>query len=132
METDRRIKRIAVVGGGTAGWIAASALARKLGPTCSIHLVESPDIPTIAESGLPGYESTSWYGMLAPARTPPAIVTILHDVIVPILGSRDMREKLAVQGLDPVGNTPQQFDAVIRSEITKWAKVVKESGAKFD
>ena len=107
-----------------------SGRLRALGVTTAKRSPAAPDVPTIAESGLPGYESTSWYGMLAPARTPPAIVTRLHDVIVSVLGSPDMKEKLASQGLDPVGNTPQQFAAVIKSEITKWAKVVKASGAR--
>jgi len=107
-----------------------SGRLRALGVTTVKRSPAAPDIPTIAESGLPGYESTSWYGMLAPARTQPAIVTRLRDVIVSVLGSPDMKEKFAAQGLDPVGNAPQQFDAVIRSEITKWAKVVKASGAR--
>jgi tripartite-type tricarboxylate transporter receptor subunit TctC len=107
-----------------------SGRLRALGVTTVKRSPAAPDIPTIAESGLPGYESTSWYGMLAPARTQPAIVTRLRDVIVSVLGSPDMKEKFAAQGLDPVGNAPQQFEAVIRSEITKWAKVVKASGAR--
>jgi tripartite-type tricarboxylate transporter receptor subunit TctC len=107
-----------------------SGRLRALAVTTAKRSPAVPDIPTIAESGLPGYESTSWYGMLAPARTPPAVVTRLHDVIVSILGSPDMKEKLGGQGLDPVGNTPQQFEVVIKSEITKWAKVIKASGAR--
>ena len=83
-----------------------------------------------AESGLAGYESTSWYGILAPARTPPAVVTRLHEVIVSILASADIKDKFAAQGLDPVGAAPREFEAVIKSEITKWAKVVKASGAR--
>ena len=107
-----------------------SGRLRALGVTTAKRSPAAPNIPTIAESGLPGYESTSWYGMLAPARTPPAIVTRLHEVIVAVLASPDMKDKLGSQGLDPVGNTPQQFAAVIKSEITKWAKVVKASGAR--
>jgi tripartite-type tricarboxylate transporter receptor subunit TctC len=105
----------------------------KLRPIAVTSAKRSPaaaDIPTIAESGLPGYEATSWYGILAPARTPPQIVARLHEVLVSVIGAPDMKDKLAAQGLDPVGNTPQQFAAVIKSEIVKWAKVVKASGAK--
>ena len=107
-----------------------SGKLRPIAVTSARRSPAAPDIPTIAESGLPGYEATSWYGILAPARTPPAIVTRLHEVLVAVLGLPDMKDKLASQGLDPVGNTPQQFAAVIKSEITKWAKVVKASGAK--
>ncbi len=107
-----------------------SGRLRALGVTSAKRWPGAPEIPTIAESGLPGYESTSWYGMLAPARTPSAIVTRLHDVIVAALGLPDLKEKLASQGLDAVGNTPAQFAAAIKTEITKWAKVVKASGAK--
>jgi tripartite-type tricarboxylate transporter receptor subunit TctC len=107
-----------------------SGRLRALGLTTAKRSPAAPEIPTIAESGLPGYESTSWYGMLAPARTPPAVVTRLHEVIVSVLGSADMKEKLAAQGLDAVGNTPREFEGVIKSEITKWAKVIKASGAR--
>ena len=107
-----------------------SGRLRPIAVTSAKRSPAAPDIPTIAESGLPGYEATSWYGILAPARTPREIVARLHEVLVSIIGSPDMKDKLAAQGLDPVGNTPQQFAAVIKSEIAKWAKVVKASGAK--
>src|SRR5688500_5493195 len=107
-----------------------SGKLRPIAVTSAKRSPAAPDIPTIAESGLPGYEATSWYGILAPARTPPQIAARLHEVLISIIGSPDMKDKLAAQGLDPVGNTPQQFAAVIKSEITKWAKVVKASGAK--
>jgi len=107
-----------------------SGKLRPIAVTSAKRSPAAPDIPTIAESGLPGYEATSWYGILAPARTPPQIVARLHEVLVSVIGAPDMQDKLAAQGLDPVGNTPQQFAAVIKSEIAKWAKVVKASGAK--
>jgi len=107
-----------------------SGKLRPIAVTSAKRSPAAPDIPTIAESGLPGYEATSWYGILAPARTPPQIVARLHEVLVSVIGAPDMKDKLAAQGLDPVGNTPQQFAAVIKSEIAKWAKVVKASGAK--
>ena len=107
-----------------------SGRLRPVAVTSARRSPAAPEIPTIAESGLPGYEAISWYGVLAPARTPPQIVARLHQVLVSAIHAPDMQEKLAAQGLEPVGNTPQQFSAVIRSEISKWAKVVKASGAK--
>ena len=107
-----------------------SGRLRAVAVTSAKRSPAAPDIPTIAESGLPGYEATSWYGILAPARTPAPIVAQLNQVLVSVIGAPDMKDKLAAQGLDPVGNTPQQFAAVIRSEIEKWVKVVKASGAK--
>jgi tripartite-type tricarboxylate transporter receptor subunit TctC len=107
-----------------------SGRLRPIAVTSARRSPAAPEIPTIAESGLPRYEATSWYGVLAPARTPPHIVARLHEVLVSAIRAPDMQGKLAAQGLEPVGNTPQQFSAVIRSEIAKWAKVVEASGAK--
>ena len=89
-----------------------------------------PEIPTIAESGVPGYEASSWYGVLAPAGTPRAIIERLHKEIVGVLGEVTVREKLVARGLDPVGTAPRDFAATIQSEIAKWAKVVRASGAR--
>ncbi|MEN9315388.1 MAG: hypothetical protein RIS35_1781 [Pseudomonadota bacterium] len=91
-----------------------------------------PDLPTIAESGLPGYDATSWFGVVAPAGTPPAIVNRLQQAIARSLVTPEVREKLQGMGAEPVGNTPEVFDQFIRSEAVKWAKVVKFSGAKVD
>ena len=87
-----------------------------------------PDVPTAAESGLPGYVANAWYGLLAPAGTPTAIITKLHEEIVKILQTPDMRDRLAQQGADPVGSSPDQFGSFIQSEMAKWAKVVKDAG----
>ncbi|MDQ6621821.1 MAG: tripartite tricarboxylate transporter substrate binding protein [Pseudomonadota bacterium] len=91
-----------------------------------------PDVPTVAESGYPGYEVSGWYGLLAPAGTPREIIQLLHQETVKVLNLPDVREKIAADGAEPVGNTPEQFDAYVRSEMVKWAKVVKDSGAKVD
>jgi tripartite-type tricarboxylate transporter receptor subunit TctC len=91
-----------------------------------------PDLPTMSEAGLPGFEVTSWNGVLAPAGTPKEIVTRLNNEIVKALKMPDVHEKLSGLGADPVGNTPEQFAAFIQAEIKKWAKVIKESGARVD
>jgi len=89
-----------------------------------------PDVPTIAESGFPKFEATAWYGVLAPAGTPPPIVTRLHDEIIRALKMPDVKERLEYVGFEIVGSTPAAFGAYIKAEITKWAPVVKASGAK--
>ncbi|HMH18644.1 MAG TPA: tripartite tricarboxylate transporter substrate binding protein [Burkholderiales bacterium] len=89
-----------------------------------------PELPTIAESGYPGFEATNWHGFLAPAGTPATIVRRLHLETVKALALPDLRAKLAELGLEVIGNSPDEFAAAIRSEIPKWAKVIKESGIK--
>ena len=91
-----------------------------------------PDVPTMDEEGLKGFDATSWFGLLAPAGTPKDIVAKLNAASVKALATPEMRERLAAQGADPVGNSPEQFAAFIKSEIDKWAKIVKASGARVD
>jgi tripartite-type tricarboxylate transporter receptor subunit TctC len=91
-----------------------------------------PNVPTIAESGVPGFEATSWFGVVAPAGTPPEIVNRLNAEIDKWLKSPEAKEKLLAQGAAAAGGTPEQFAAYIRSETDKWAKVIKASGAKVD
>ncbi len=105
---------------------------RALGVTSARRSPAAPDIPTIAESGVPGYEVDSWFGILAPAGTPAHIIARLNTEIVKILQMPDVNERLAEQGAQPVGGTPQQFAEHIRKETAKWARVVKASGAKAD
>jgi tripartite-type tricarboxylate transporter receptor subunit TctC len=91
-----------------------------------------PDAPTIAESGVPGYESTLWYGILAPGGTPAAIVHRLNAELGKVLQQPDIIDKLASQGVDTYYSTPEQFAARIREEIPKWAKVIAASGARAE
>jgi tripartite-type tricarboxylate transporter receptor subunit TctC len=90
----------------------------------------TPTIPTVAESGLPGFEVTSWYGICAPAKTPRAIIERLHGEIVRALETPALRASLISQGADPVGNTPEQYTAFVQNEIAKWAKVIPAAGIK--
>jgi tripartite-type tricarboxylate transporter receptor subunit TctC len=88
----------------------------------------APELPTVAEAGVPGFDVTSWYGMSAPARTPRAIVERLNSEVVRTLNSPDIRERLTTLGAEPVGNTPDQYAAFIQNEIAKWDKVIKAAG----
>jgi tripartite-type tricarboxylate transporter receptor subunit TctC len=105
---------------------------RALAVTGAQRSPAAPDVPTIAESGFPGFEATAWYGVLAPAKTPKPVVSRLHDDIVKVLQEPDVKNRLSGLGFEIVGSTPEQFSAYIKSEIKKWAKAVKASGAKPD
>lgn len=103
---------------------------RGLATTGAKRTPATPDLPTIAESGFPGFEASSWFGVLAPARTPRPVVARLHADIVKSLQQPDVRQRLENVGFEIVGGTPDEFAGYIQSEIRKWAKVVKASGAK--
>ncbi len=105
---------------------------RPLGMTGAKRVVSMPEVPTIAEAGVPGYEVILWHGILAPANTPRKIITKLHAEIANILKSREVHEKLAADGVEPVGSTPEQFAAFIKAEIDKWGKVVKSAGIRVE
>jgi tripartite-type tricarboxylate transporter receptor subunit TctC len=105
---------------------------RALGVTSGKRSQSLPELPTIAEAGVKGYEVSTWYGVLAPAKTPKAIVTRLHGEIVKLIAVPDTREKLLTQGFEPVGSTPDEFGAYIKSEIAKWAKVIKTAKIKAE
>jgi tripartite-type tricarboxylate transporter receptor subunit TctC len=91
-----------------------------------------PDVPTVAESLLPGFEATAWYGALAPAKTPRAIVMRLHSEFAKALAMPDVKQRLENLGYEIVASPPDVFAAYIKTEIAKWSKVVKASGAKAE
>ncbi len=110
-----------------------SGRLRSLGVTSAERTQLAPDFATVAESaGLPGYEATVWYGMLAPGGTPAAIVRKLNGEIERALAQKEVRERLVQLGFEPYRNTPEQFAELIKTDIVKWGKVVRESGAKAD
>ena len=93
---------------------------------------ELPDVPTIAEAGVPGYEAMSWFGLFAPAATPKPVLDKLSGALAKVLANPEVKKKIVDQGGDPVSETPAQFATFIQSESVKWGKVVKESGASLD
>ncbi|HZN24267.1 MAG TPA: tripartite tricarboxylate transporter substrate binding protein [Burkholderiales bacterium] len=107
-----------------------SGKLRALAVTSTSRSAAVPDVPTAAESGLPKFETSSWHGILVPARTPRAIVTRLHDEVVKVLNLPDVRERLTAQGLNVVASTPQAFAGHIKSETEKYARVIKQVGIK--
>ena len=109
-----------------------SGRLRALAVTTAARLPSLPELPTVAESGLKGYETITWFGFVAPAKTPQAIVARLNAEIVKVLALPDVRNQFAIQGIEVIGGTPEQFASYIRDEITKWAKVIRLSGAKAD
>lgn len=103
-----------------------------LGVTTGNRSKVAPELPTIAESGLPGYEVTQWYGLQAPAVTPREVLARLNAEVRKVLSMPDIIKKLTAQGAEPAPSTPEVLEAYVKTEITKWAKVVKASGAKVD
>jgi tripartite-type tricarboxylate transporter receptor subunit TctC len=91
-----------------------------------------PDVPTVAELGIPGFDATTWHGLVAPSRTPKDVVATLHRATVAALADAAVRKSLGDLGVDIVGNTPEQFNAYIKAEIPKWTAIVKASGATLD
>ncbi len=109
---------------------AKSGRMRAIGVGSKQRSAIAPEIPTIHESGLPGYEMSSWFGLLAPAGTPPTVASRLQQEITRIFKQADVRDKLLAQGVEPVGSTPQEFTVFLAAETTQWAKIIKSSGLK--
>jgi tripartite-type tricarboxylate transporter receptor subunit TctC len=103
---------------------------RAIAVTSAKRAASLPDVPTVAESGVQGFEVLNWFGIVAPARTPAAVVDRLQGEIVKVLKLPDVREKLAAEGSDIVGSSPREFTAFLQVDIAKWAKVVREAGIK--
>jgi len=109
-----------------------SARLRALGVTGSKRTKVAPDIPTIAESGVPGYEVLQWYGVLAPAATPREIIGRLHGVIARAVQDPKIRERIVADAGEPVGNTPDEFSAILRADYKKWGDVIRKAGIRVD
>jgi tripartite-type tricarboxylate transporter receptor subunit TctC len=101
---------------------------RALAVSSSTRSRALPDLPTVAESGVPGYEASGWYGVVAPAATPRAIVSALNDAFVRVLRLPEIVERFAKSGIDTVGSTPEQFRARLQSETERWKRIAKIAG----
>jgi tripartite-type tricarboxylate transporter receptor subunit TctC len=126
--------QIVVVFGGVTGVgpHIRSGRVRPLGVSGATRVPAFPDIPTIAEAGVPGYDVTLWYGVLAPAGTPAAVVQRLHAGMTTALQSADLKERLVNSGAEPALNAPEEFRGFIKAEIDRWAPIIRASGAKVD
>ncbi len=122
-----RVAMMSIPVGDAVPHVRAGKL-RALGVTSRNRISAAPEIPTIAEAGLPGYESVTWFGLLAPAGTPQDIITRLHRESVAVLHAPSVKERIVADGIEVVANMPDEFAAFIKSEIVKWAAVVKNAG----
>jgi tripartite-type tricarboxylate transporter receptor subunit TctC len=121
-----------IFGGITASiQLTRSGKLKALGVTGPKRAKALPNVPAIAET-LPGFDITAWYGFMAPAGTPREIVKKIHDDSVAIIKRADFLERLDKDGIEPVGNTPEEFAAQIKTDLAHWAKIVKAAGAKLD
>jgi len=123
---------MAFFGIGTALPLVRSGKLKALAVTSAKRSATAPEIPSIAESGVPGYDVTAWYGLVAPARTDPQIIAKLQSEVVKALNTADSRQYLAAQGFDLIGSTSKQFATTIRDEIRQWAEVVRRVGIRMD
>lgn len=105
---------------------------KALAVTSAKRSPEAPELPTVAESGLPGFEVNPWYGLFAPAGTPPEVVDKLQQEVARIVHMPDVKKRFASLGAEPVGNTPQEFKVFLDQEIAKWTKVIDQSGTRVD
>jgi tripartite-type tricarboxylate transporter receptor subunit TctC len=129
----------ALIGGEIQVYFSAPVVAipqmkagrvRAIGVSTRKRLAVIPEVPTIAESGLPGYEVVGWNGILAPAKTPRAIIDRLHDEIVKVIRAPDVEASILAQAIEPIGNTPEEFGRIIRTDVERWAKILKGTKTK--
>jgi tripartite-type tricarboxylate transporter receptor subunit TctC len=116
---------------GSIGQIRAGRI-RAIAVTSAKRSRAAPEIPTVGESGVPGYDASSWFAFLAPAATPKSTVTRLNTEAMKALQAPEVRDALTRQGMDPAGSTPDEIDAYLRAEIAKWTRVVKEAGIRAE
>ena len=133
--------RMDLVGGRTDMMITAYGAAlpnlkqsqlRVLAVTSTARFAELPDVPTLSEAGVPGYEGDAWIGLLAPAKTRAAVITRIRDEVAGALNAREFRAKLASQGITPLEDAPGPFAQFLRADVEKWRKIIQVSGAKVD
>lgn len=109
-----------------------SGRVRALGVTSKNRLAALPNVPTIAEVGVKDYEVSNWLGVLAPAARPKEVIAALHAAVVRAMATPALRQQLAALGIEPVSGSPEEFGALLRTELPKWADIVKRSGATAD
>jgi tripartite-type tricarboxylate transporter receptor subunit TctC len=129
------------VAAGQADWMIGSPLSalpliragrlKAIAVTSNVRAKALPDLPTVAESGVPGYDVVAWFGMFAPAHTPPAVIEKLNAEAKRALQTPEVARRMEIEGTDIVGNTPQQFAAEVKAEFAKWRELVKKTGMKF-
>ena len=105
---------------------------RALAVTSAKRSASFPEVPTLAEGGVPGFDVNPWFGLLAPAGTPREVVQRLNADVNALLSTPDLREKFAATGAEPLPSTPERFAEMLRSDLVKWGKVVRDSGARVD
>lgn len=112
--------------------LIASGKLRALAVTTARRSPQFPGVPTVAEAGVPGYDVTNWYGLVAPAGTPPEIVAQLNKALVKVMADPDIRQRLAVSGMDATSDTPQQFAKLLDTERAKWGDLIRKAGIQGD
>ncbi|MDT6963105.1 MULTISPECIES: tripartite tricarboxylate transporter substrate binding protein [unclassified Cupriavidus] len=112
--------------------LIASGKLRALAVTTATRSAQFPGVPTVAEAGVPGYEVTNWYGLVAPAGTPADVVATLNKALVKVMADPDIRQRLAVSGMDATSDTPQQFARLLATERTKWGDLIRKAGIQGD
>jgi tripartite-type tricarboxylate transporter receptor subunit TctC len=132
--TDLMSGQVTMTFGTTASVIphVRSGRLRALATTGAQRSPALPELPTVAESGVPGYEAGLWYGFAGPARLPSEIVRRLNAAIVAVLGVPEVRSRLASQGVDPQPTTPEQFAKLLASDVERWAKVIQRAGIQAE